>query len=55
MKEFKVGIKQAFEMFYGTKTYEWFSDEKDRYMVAREGGTALTERVVLELRDGTLL
>jgi hypothetical protein len=55
VKEFKVSIIDAFKMFYSTKTYAWFSDPDDQYMVAREGGTALAYRVIEELKYGTTI
>ena len=55
IEEFNVDMLEAMRRFYSTKTYFWFSDEDDKYGVAREGGTALAMRVVAELRDGTLI
>ena len=55
MSNFNVDMLEAMRRFYSTKTYFWFSDENDKYGVAREGGTALAMRVVTELRDGTLI
>ena len=55
MAEFNVDMLEAMRRFYSTKTYFWFSDEDDKYGVAREGGTALAMRVAAELRDGTLI
>ena len=55
ISEFNVDMLEAMRRFYSTKTYFWFSDENDKYGVAREGGTALAMRVVAELRDGTLI
>ena len=55
MVKFDIDMIEAMKRFYSTKTYFWFSDENDKYGVAREGGTALAMRVVAELKDGTLI